>query len=106
MNQADAIKFITAHAMYTPINMDKETGAKKKYEFTLDILTNDLFPHCNTPIQKYYFLGYMANKLLQVSFKWTIQDDRDSYINKRVDLTGPLLNNLFRKNGPKYFNAD
>ena len=100
MNQADAIKFITAHAMYTPINMDKETGARKKYEFTLDILTNDLFPHCNTPIQKYYFLGYMANKLLQVSFKWTIQDDRDSYLNKRVDLTGALLNNLFRN----YFN--
>ena len=100
MNQAEAIKFITAHAMYTPINMDKETGARKKYEFTLDILTNDLFPHCNTPIQKYYFLGYMANKLLQVSFKWTIQDDRDSYLNKRVDLTGALLNNLFRN----YFN--
>ena len=100
MNQADAIKFITTHAMYTPINMDKETGARKKYEFTLDILTNDLFPHCNTPIQKYYFLGYMANKLLQVSFKWTIQDDRDSYLNKRVDLTGALLNNLFRN----YFN--
>ena len=100
MTQVEAIKVITALAMYTPINMDKETGARKKHEFTLDILNHDLFPHCNTPIQKYYFLGYMANKLLQVSLNWTIQDDRDSYLNKRVDLTGVLLNNLFRN----YFN--
>ena len=25
-----------------------------------------------------------------------IYDDRDSYVNKRIDLTGTLLNNLFR----------
>ena len=100
MNKEEAIRFITSHAMYTPINMDKETGARKKYNFTMDILQNDLFPHCNSPAQKYYFLGYMANKLLQASFKWTEQDDRDSYLNKRIDLTGALLNNLFRN----YFN--
>ena len=100
MTKEEAIRFITSHAMYTPINMDKETGARKKYNFTMDILNNDLFPHCNSPAQKYYFLGYMANKLLQASFKWTEQDDRDSYLNKRIDLTGALLNNLFRN----YFN--
>jgi DNA-directed RNA polymerase beta subunit len=100
MSQEECVRYITAHVMYTPINMDKETGIKKKYEFTLDILTNDLFPHCNTSQQKIYFLGYMANKLLQASCNWVKQDDRDSYINKRVDLTGTLLNNLFRN----YFN--
>jgi len=100
MTQQECIKYITTYVMYTPINMDKETGIKKKYEFTLDILTNDLFPHCNTPEQKIYFLGYMANKLLQAFYDWIKQDDRDSYLNKRVDLTGSLLNNLFRN----YFN--
>jgi DNA-directed RNA polymerase II subunit RPB2 len=100
MTQQDCIKYITSYVMYTPINMDKETGIKKKYDFTLDILANDLFPHCNNAIQKIYFLGYMANKILQASFEWTKQDDRDSYLNKRVDLTGTLLNNLFRN----YFN--
>jgi DNA-directed RNA polymerase II subunit RPB2 len=69
-------------------------------EFTLDILSNDLLPHCATKQQKLYFLGYMTNKLLQAHFKWIVQDDRDSYLNKRVDLTGTLLNNLFRN----YFN--
>jgi len=100
MTQEDAIKHITSYVMYTPINMDKETGAKKKHEFTLDILNNDLFPHCHNVAEKTYFLGYMANKLLQASFEWIKMDDRDSYLNKRVDLTGTLLNNLFRN----YFN--
>jgi DNA-directed RNA polymerase beta subunit len=100
MTEQDALKHITSYVMFTPINMDKDTGARKKMEFTLDILSNDLLPHCATKQQKLYFLGYMTNKLLQAHFKWIIQDDRDSYLNKRVDLTGTLLNNLFRN----YFN--
>ena len=100
LTQEECIKYITSFAMFTPINMDKETGAKKKLEFTMDILTNDLFPHCHTAVQKIYFLGYMTNKLLMASFEIIRQDDRDSYLNKRVDLTGTLLNNLFRN----YFN--
>ena len=95
-----AIKYLMNNAMFTPINMDKESGAKKKYEFTMDILNNDLFPHCHNMTQKIYFLGYMANKLLRCSFQWINTDDRDSYLNKRIELTGTLLNNLFRN----YFN--
>jgi DNA-directed RNA polymerase II subunit RPB2 len=100
MNKDECIRYITSHVMYTPINMDKETGIKKKYDFTMDILNNDLFPHCNNAKQKLYFLGYMANRLLQANYNWVKQDDRDSYLNKRIDLTGALLNNLFRN----YFN--
>jgi len=100
LTQEECIKYITSFAMYTPINMDKETGARKKHEFTLDILNNDLFPHCHNMEQKIYFLGYMANKLLMAYFEIIKQDDRDSYLNKRVDCTGTLLNNLYRN----YFN--
>jgi DNA-directed RNA polymerase beta subunit len=100
MTKEDAIKYITGYVMFTPINMDKETGIRKKAEFTADILSNDLFPHCTTVEQKIYFLGYTANMLLKTSFDLMKQDDRDSYLNKRVDLTGALLNNLFRN----YFN--
>jgi DNA-directed RNA polymerase II subunit RPB2 len=100
LTQEECIRYITGYAMYTPINMDKETGAKKKLEFTMDILNNDLFPHCHNITEKVYFLGYMANKLIQTSLKILKVDDRDSYHNKRVDLTGTLLNNLFRN----YFN--
>jgi len=100
ITQEDAIKHITTHVAYTPMNMDRETGQAKKREFANEVLSNDLFPHCKTPEQKIYMLGYMAKKLIQTSLGWLPSDDRDSYINKRIDLTGTLLNNLFRN----YFN--
>jgi DNA-directed RNA polymerase II subunit RPB2 len=100
MTKEEAIRYITSYVIYTPINMDRETGIRKKHEFTLDVLQNDLYPHCQTTKQKLFFLGYMANKLMQANFEWIKADDRDSYINKRVDLTGASLNNLFRN----YFN--
>ena len=100
LTQEDAIKHITANVAYTPINMDRETGQSKKREFATEVLNNDLFPHCKTAEQKIYMLGYMAKKLIQTSLGWLPPDDRDSYINKRIDLTGSLLNNLFRN----YFN--
>jgi len=88
--------------MYTPMNMDKELGAQKKLEFTKDVLENDLFPHCYNTQQKTYFLGYMTHRILECFAGVKPQDDRDSYINKRIDLTGSLLNNLFRN----YFNCE
>jgi DNA-directed RNA polymerase II subunit RPB2 len=100
LTQEDAIKVIISNVMYTPMNMDKETGAAKKRVFANEILHNDLFPHCQTQKQKIYFLGYMVNRLLKCSLDIAKQDDRDSYLNKRIDLTGALLNNLFRN----YFN--
>jgi len=100
MTYDDAIRYITGYVSYTPLNMDKEMGAQKKHQFALEVLQNDLFPHCQTLQQKRFFLGYMANKLMQASFEWIKGDDRDSYINKRIDLNGTSLNNLFRN----YFN--
>ena len=100
MTQEDAVRYFISQVIFTPINMDKETGAIKKREFALEVLNNDLFPHCNTAKQRIFFLGYMAHKLLRAFFEISKQDDRDSYLNKRVDLTGTLLNNLFRN----YFN--
>jgi DNA-directed RNA polymerase II subunit RPB2 len=96
MTQEDAFRYFTSQVIFTPMNMDKESGAAKKREFAKDVLHNDLFPHCNTDKQRIFFLGYMAHKLLCAFFEINKQDDRDSYLNKRVDLTGTLLNNLFR----------
>ena len=100
LTKDECFKYINSQAMFTPINMDKETGIKKKMEFTLDILNNDLFPHCHNINEKVYFMGYMTNKLLQTYLEWRKTDDRDSYLNKRIEMTGTLLNNLFRN----YFN--
>ena len=98
--QEDSLRHIVSMVAFTPINMDKETGAKKKREFALEVLGTDLLPHCRTLKQKLYLLGTMATKLIQTSLGWLPPDDRDSYVNKRIELTGTLLNNLFRN----YFN--
>jgi DNA-directed RNA polymerase II subunit RPB2 len=100
MTQEDAMDYITSYVAFTPLNMDKETGLRKKQEFAKDVLDSDLFPHCQTVKQKIYLLGYMAKKLIQTSLGMFKEDDRDSYVNKRIELTGTLLNNLFRN----YFN--
>ena len=100
LDYEEAIKYITSNVVYTPLNMDKESGAKKKREFAIEVINNDIFPHCRNQIQKIYFLGYMTNRLIQTSMGYLPQDDRDSYLNKRIDLTGTLLNNLLRN----YFN--
>jgi len=73
----------------------KKNNSKKR-EYTLDIFQNELFPHCKSNQQKLYLLGLMANRLIQAALGWVPPDDRDSYLNKRVELTGTLLNNLFR----------
>jgi DNA-directed RNA polymerase II subunit RPB2 len=98
--QEDSLRHIVSMAAFTPINMDKDSGAKKKREFALDVLGTDLLPHCRTLKQKLYLIGTMAKKLIQTSLGWLPPDDRDSYVNKRIELTGTLLNNLFRN----YFN--
>ena len=100
LTQEKAIQYVTSNVIYTPINMTPEAGKAKKEEFARDVLNNDLFPHCKSKKQKIYFLGYMANLLLKTSFGWRECDDRDSYVNKRLDSCGVLLNNLFRN----YFN--
>ena len=99
LTKEGAITYLMNYVMYTPINMDKETGQDKKREFVLDILANDLYPHCTTIEKKLFFLGYMTRYLI-VSLTNKKEDDRDSYLNKRVDCVGVLLNNLFRN----YFN--
>ena len=49
---------------------------------------------------KLHLLGVMCFKLISCFMGYTKPDDRDSYENKRIELTGSLLNNLFRN----YFN--
>ena len=100
ITQEEAIQHITSYVAYTPINMDKDQGAIKKRAFAIEVLDTDLFPHCKTLKQKLYLIGYMCKKLINTAKGLSLPDDRDSYINKRIELSGTLINNLFRN----YFN--
>ncbi len=64
-----------------------------------DILNEELFPHvggAEASYEKACLLAHMTRKLLWVSSGRIPIDDRDGYANKRVDLPGFLLGNLFR----------
>jgi DNA-directed RNA polymerase II subunit RPB2 len=99
----ESLQYLIQHVTFTPINMDKETGIRKKEEFAHDIIKNDLFPHCHNTTEKIYFLGYMTRQLLLAHLGFISQTDRDSYINKRIDLCGTALNNLYRNYLNKLF---
>ena len=97
MTYDSAIKLFTSNVSYTSTEkVNREVAMMRKQNFALEVLQNDLFPHCQTTKQKIYYLGYMAHKLMLARFGYIKEDDRDSYINKRIDLTGSSLNNLFR----------
>ena len=96
----DCIQYIKSSVIYTPINMTPEEGDQKKTAFTHDILNHDLFPNCKTKKEKIHLLGHMCSKLISCYLGYSKPDDRDSYENKRIEMTGILLNNLFRN----YFN--
>jgi len=64
-----------------------------------DILAEELFPHIGADAMMYEkacYLAHMTRKVLWVSANRIPMDDRDAYPNKRVDLPGFLLANLFR----------
>ena len=79
------------------ITMVKYKTNKCKLKYAFDILCNELFPHVgDSPIKKAYFLGYMVNRLLKCNLGITDYDDRDSFLNKRVETSGELMAQLFR----------
>ena len=97
MTHESAIKLFISNVSYTSTEkVSHSVASTRKHNFALEVLQNDLFPHCQTNKQKIYYLGYMAHRLMLARFGFIKEDDRDSYINKRIDLTGTSLNNLFR----------
>jgi len=77
----------------------------QKREHLLSILENELFSHMEKGfLEKGYYLGMMCNKLLQCILKRIEPDDRDNFINKRIDLPGELMARLFEQYLKKMIN--
>ena len=93
--QKIALEYISKYI--TGIQSVKYKTNKCKLKYTFDVLCTELFPHIgSSPIKKGYFLGYMVNKLLQCHLGIMSYDDRDSFLNKRVETSGELMAELFR----------
>jgi DNA-directed RNA polymerase beta subunit len=63
-----------------------------------ETIINDFLPHTSKNYRrKALYLGYMLNKMIRIYLKYDDYDNRDSYINKRIDTPGVLMSNLFRQ---------
>ncbi|MCD6370408.1 MAG: DNA-directed RNA polymerase subunit B [Thermoplasmata archaeon] len=64
------------------------------------ILDSSLLPHLGTEkkdrIKKAYYLGRMARRILELHLGLRKEDDKDHLANKRLKLSGDLLEELFR----------
>jgi DNA-directed RNA polymerase II subunit RPB2 len=95
-SQEDALDFIAKRGIAT--NYIKE----KRIIYAKLILETEFLPHVsvksnsNGALQKSFFLGYMANKLIKASIGRISEDDRDHYGKKRLDMAGLLLTSYFR----------
>lgn len=86
-------------------DVDKDVRIKEKKIHLDNLLTNNFLPHVTGGMYcKAYYLGYMINRLLNCYLGRIPKDDRDSYINKRLDLPGTLLFDLFKQHYKKMLN--
>lgn len=103
MTQNDALLFIGNHLNYN-INYLMEEGEnvetinnERRLAHIAGILTRDFLPHLgNDNYKKALFLGYMVRYLVECYTGKRNYDNRDNIQNKRVDLAGPLLTQIFR----------
>ena len=76
-------------------NYNNTLNADMKLLYLKSILEKEFLPHLGKSVlKKLYFMGLMINKLLKCAIGITKVTDRDSYTNKRLETTGPLLANL------------
>ena len=94
----NALKYIGQHTNH-PIK-----DAERK-DYAEQVIDSEIFPHMGvtcTTREKAYLLGHMLHKLLATYLGFRKPDDRDNYINKRVESPGVLCHELFRQLFKKY----
>jgi DNA-directed RNA polymerase II subunit RPB2 len=88
--QDDALNVIGRHGRI------RFTNRPKRIEYALDMLNKFFLPHVGSdPLKKAKYLGHIVNHLFSVATGVRKMDDRDHYANKRIDLAGSLLAELF-----------
>ena len=107
LDQEDAINYLTTkiRVLRKYSETDKDIRQKQKRKHLETLLANNFLPHITGgTTYKVYYLGYIINKLLNCALGRNPPDDRDSYVNKRIDLVGTLLDMLFRQFFKKMLN--
>ncbi|EGR27654.1 RNA polymerase ii second largest subunit, putative [Ichthyophthirius multifiliis] len=92
-----ALNYIGLRVLASSKNIGKQDAVKA----AKNILNYYLLPHIGQDEkslhQKAFFVGYMIKKLLNAANNKCIEDDRDHYGKKRMDISGNLLSQLFKE---------
>jgi DNA-directed RNA polymerase II subunit RPB2 len=80
------------------IGANKNNEHEENREILRNNLINDFLPHVGKSYRrKALYVGYIIRKMIRIYLGYDTYDNRDSYINKRVDTPGILMSNLFRQ---------
>ena len=112
LTQEDALAYLVNKVRvgkkYKLTETDKNTKILEKRMQLISLLKTSFLPHINIVNDdlrnKGYFIGYMINKLLHCYLKRIDIDDRDSFVNKRLETPGSLLFELFKQSYKKMLN--
>jgi DNA-directed RNA polymerase II subunit RPB2 len=105
--QEDAINFLVSRLKNSKKYSETDAALREtqKKIHVMKILESELLPHVTGGLfNKACYLGHMINKLLSCYLGRIDEDDRDSYVNKRLWLPGILLGQLFKQFYQKMIN--
>ena len=77
----------------------------ERKDYAAQVVDCEIFPHMgvtSSTRDKAYLLGHMVNKLLSTYLNLRKSDDKDNYVNKRIESPGVLCHELFRQLFKKY----
>ncbi|MHC1598946.1 MAG: DNA-directed RNA polymerase subunit B [Candidatus Methanofastidiosia archaeon] len=101
-NIQNSMDIVTEEDALDVIGKKVAIGQLKEYRLKRaeDSIDRYLLPHIGTDkedrLRKAYYLGIMAERVIELSLGRRGSDDKDHYTNKRWKLAGELLKNLFR----------
>lgn len=96
--QKDALEYLAKYLNITGYPKEVLYNKNQRINIVRAVLEKEFLPHVGWEFEKKrVYLGYMVNKLLKCVRGLKPYDDRDSYINKKVDSPGVLMANLFRQ---------
>ena len=94
----DALEYMSKYLQINGYPREIINNKEHRLNILRTILEKEFLPHVGTDFRKKaLYLGYMVNKLIHCHLGLWNTDDRDSYVNKRVDSPGVLMANLFRQ---------
>ena len=94
----DAMEYLVRYLNINGYPREYLFNKVKRMEILNNVLQNECLPHVGPEFyKKALYLGHMVNKMVKCSIKKLPLEERDSYMNKRIDTPGILMANLMRQ---------